>query len=157
MERTEETGLFFGLSLLGQTAGGSPLLSTGSYPRAVPISSRKFPAPDIPTVRELFWISLGPHLFYFQCYLQSPADSAATSLLGRPPSLFSCSSPLIPYKLLCIHPSPFSLISSACTYLDSLSVPFGSWMAKGMEIFLTGITRRRNITFPSTGIVSVTS
>ena len=87
----------------------------------------------------------------------TPADSAAASLLCRQPSLFSRSLSLIPYKLLCIHPSSIFLISSTCTYLDSLSVSFGSWRAKGMETFLTSITRRGNITFPSTGIVSVTS
>ena len=45
----------------------------------------------------------------------TPADSAAASLLCRQPGLFSRSLSLIPYKLLCIHPSSIFLISSTCT------------------------------------------
>ena len=118
---------------------------------------KKFPAPSILTVRKLFWRPLGPHSSHFQCYLQPPADSAATPLLCRQPGLFPCSSSLIPYKLLCTHPSSLSFISSMCTHLDSLSVSFGSWMANGMETFLTSVARRGNLTFPSTGTVLITS
>lgn len=80
---------------------------------------KKFPAPNTSYSQE----TVLDNQATFVLFLVLPSTlgemtSATVSVLGRQPSLFSCSSFPIPYEVLCIDPSSISLISFSCTSLD---------------------------------------